>query len=74
MKTLGRCPPREGGGKVGVFHHPFDRDVETLSGFSPKKESFEVLVRLRWAMKNALVAAPGLADGLPTFFIALLAP
>jgi hypothetical protein len=59
MKTLGWCQAREGGARVGVFHHPFDRDVKTLSRVFPqKKKSFEVLVRLRWAMKNALVPAP----------------
>jgi hypothetical protein len=55
---LPRTLPCEGGGRVGIFHHPSDRDVKTLSRFPQRKKSFEVLVRLRWAMKNALVQAP----------------
>jgi hypothetical protein len=59
MKTLGRRRPREGGGRVGVFHEPFDRDVKTLSRYFPReRKSFEVLVQRRWVMKNALVSAP----------------
>jgi len=50
--------PSEGCDKDGVFHHPFDRDVRTLSRLVPQEKSFDVLVQLRWAMKNALVAAP----------------
>jgi hypothetical protein len=69
MKNARRCQPCEGGGRVGVFHHPLDRDVKTLSRFFPqKKKSFEVLVRLRWAMKNALEPPdPVWLTGFPRF-------
>jgi hypothetical protein len=56
MKNAWTLPATRGGGRVGVFHHRFDRDVKTLSRFFPqRKKSFEVLVELRWAMKNALL-------------------
>jgi hypothetical protein len=35
------------------------------------RKSFEVLVPLRWAMKTPWWRRLRLADGLPTFFIAL---
>jgi hypothetical protein len=41
------------------FITQFDREVKILSRVFPqRKKSFEVLVQLRWAMKNALVPAP----------------
>jgi hypothetical protein len=46
-KRLEARQPTEGEDRVGVFHHPVDRDVKTLSRSFPRKKSFEVLVQLR---------------------------
>jgi hypothetical protein len=65
-KTLGGGQPREGGGRVGVFHHPFDRDFKRFfSGLSQKRKNFDVLVQLRRAMKKPGAGAPNWADGFP---------
>jgi hypothetical protein len=56
-KALVHLGPGERDGRIGLFHHPFDLCALTLSGsFRPRIESFEALVRPRWAMKNALLA------------------
>jgi hypothetical protein len=34
------------------------RTSDPFKGFPQKEKSFDVLVRLRWAMKNALAAPP----------------
>jgi hypothetical protein len=61
MKNARRRPPNDGGANMAFFITEFDRAARLFRRFSPrqrKNKSFDVLVRLRWAMKNALVPAP----------------
>jgi hypothetical protein len=68
MKNARGRQPNEGDASKAFSSPSWTRTSGTFKGFPQKEKSFDVLVRLRWAMKNAWVpGAPVWLTAFPRF-------